>query len=591
MRTFVVLFALATAAHAEDVPITGYVRTMDGTGMAGVVVSAKAEGSTITTSVYTDKGGLYSFSPLPAGKYRLWAQAIGYQTARADFEPAPGKWHNFKLASNADPEQTFRQLPGNLALDALPEQTENDKRMKQLVRNGCTSCHTASFPLQFRFDEAGWTAIIELMKNANVYGSYVAKDRQPSGILDYHHKELAAYLAKARGPNAVSRMRLEPRPSGEAARVEIREYDMPLDPDQNLPANFVQNDGSDWSLGTPSTMIPGWGVHDAWLDDAGNVWFTCNIPNKRTSIGRVNTKTGEVKLINIPAKSGLAAQSHGMTRTPDGIIWFNINPGRGSLGRLDPKTEKIDVFTPPESMSPTGGATTVDYDGRGKIWVSAPDGVLRFDPQTQQWTDYKTHTYKTPNGTGVTYGAAGDRAGNGYWAVMIHDIIGVADGKSGKASEIKLAPVRTQLALVKEEALQFYKTYSQPDFNNPLPYSQGPRRMGTDKKDDVLWVGNSWGANLARIDTRTKQVTYVDLPRRMQPYHVHVDGRHRPWTNIWGGDRVMRYDPATKQWTAFDLPTRGAEPRYISVREADGEPTQVVLPYFRARKIAVITLR
>jgi len=27
------------------------------------------------------------------------------------------------------------------------------------------------------------------------------------------------------------------------------------------------------------------------------------------------------------------------------------------------------------------------------------------------------------------------------------------------------------------------------------------------------------------------------------------------------------------------------------VREANGEPTQVVLPYFRARKIAVITLR
>jgi len=471
MRTLLVLCLIASA-HAENVEIKGYVRTVDGAGMAGVVVSAKAEGSTITTSVYTDKGGLYSFSPLPTGKYRMWAQAIGYQTARAEFEPAADKWQNFRLASNSDSEQTFKQLPGNLALDALPELTENDKRMKQLVRNGCTSCHTASFPLQFRFDEAGWTAIIELMKNANVYGSYVAKERQPSGILDYHHKELAAYLAKARGPNAVSRIRLEPRPTGEAARVEIREYDLPLDPDQNLPANFVQNDGSDWSLATPSVMIPGWGVHDAWLDDAGNVWFTSNIPNKRTSIGRVNTKTGEVKLINIPAKNGLAAQSHGMTRTPDGMLWFNINPGRGSLARLDPKTEKIDIFTPPETMSPTGGATTVDYDGKGKIWVSAPDGVLRFDPQTQQWTDYKTHTFKTANGTGITYGAAGDRAGNGYWAVMIHDVIGVADGKTGKASEIKLSPVRTQLALVKEETLQFYKTYSQPDFNNPLPYSQ-----------------------------------------------------------------------------------------------------------------------
>ena len=591
MRSLFVLSLFVSAAHAADVPLTGYVRSMEGAVMPGVLVSAKAPGSTITTSVYTDKSGAYSFSPLPEGKYRMWAQAIGYQTARADFDLAAGKWQNFRLAPNTDPEQTFRQLPGNLALDALPGETDSDKRMKQLVRNGCTGCHTASFPLQFRFDEAGWSAVIELMKNANVYGTYVGAERKPSGILDYHQKELAAYLAKARGPNIVSRIRLEPRPSGESAAVEIREYDLPLDPDQNLPANFIQNDGSDWSLGTPSALIPGWGVHDAWLDDAGNVWFTCNIPNKRTTIGRVNTKTGEVKLIAVPGKNGFAAQSHGMTRTPDGMIWFNINPGRGGLARLDPRTEKIDIFTPPESMSPTGGATTVDYDGKGRIWASAADGVLRFDPQAQQWSEFKTKTYKTPNGTGVTYGAAGDRAGNGYWAVMIHDVIGVADTARGRSFEIKLAPVRSQFAILTEEEKQFYQTYVQPDFNNPLPYAQGPRRMGTDKNDDVLWVGDSWGANLARIDTKTRRVSYVELPRRQQPYHVHVDGRHRPWTNLWGADRVMRYDPATKTWTAFDLPTRGAEPRYISLREAPGAPTQVVLPYFRARKIAVMTLR
>jgi len=591
MRAPLLLLLAPSLAFAQtQFQLAGSVASATGQPMAGATVSAKAERSTITTSVFTDPAGNYYFSALPGGKYRVWAQAIGYQTARAAVELDTDRWVAVKLAANADAERTFRQLPGNLALDALPEATAHDKHMKQLVRNGCTSCHTASYPLQFRFDEAGWTAVIELMKNANVYGSYVAKDRKPSGILDYHHKELAAYLARARGLSGTPKVKPQPRPSGEAARVEIREYDLPLDPDAGLPANYVQNDGSDWSLGTPSVMIPGWGVHDAWLDDAGNVWFTCNIPNKQASIGRVNTRTGEVKLISIPAANGLAAQSHGMTRTPDGTLWFNINPGRGSLGRLDPKTEKIDVFTPPEKMSPTGGATTVDYDGKGKIWVSAPDGVLRFDPQTQTWTEYKTASFKMPGGTGITYGVAADRAGNGYWAVMIHDIIGVADGESGKATEIKLAPIQSALARVKQDELEFYKSYSQPDFNNPLPFAQGPRRMGTDKNADVLWVGNSWGANLARIDTRTLAVSYVPLPDRMQPYHVHVDSKHRAWTNLWGGDRVMRYDPATQTWTAFDLPTRGAEPRYISVHEQQGQ-MRVVLPYFRARKIAVMTLR
>ena len=99
------------------------------------------------------------------------------------------------------------------------------------------------------------------------------------------------------------------------------------------------------------------------------------------------------------------AQTHGMTRDANGIIWFNVNPGRGGIGRIDPKTENIDVFIPPAGMSPTGGATTVDYDGKGKIWSSSPDGALRFDPDTGQFTEFKSITYKTPNGTGVTYGA------------------------------------------------------------------------------------------------------------------------------------------------------------------------------------------
>ena len=96
---------------------------------------------------------------------------------------------------------------------------------------------------------------------------------------------------------------------------------------------------------------------------------------------------------------------------------------------------------------------------------------------------------------------------------------------------------------VTPEAHKFYETYNQPDFNNPFPWAQGPRRMGTDKKADVLWVGNSWGANLARIDTRTHETTYVPLPGRQQPYHVAVDNNHNAWTNLWGADRVMRYDP------------------------------------------------
>ena len=74
-----------------------------------------------------------------------------------------------------------RQLPGNVMLSALPEETEQDKRMKRMVRNNCTGCHTPSYMLQHSFDEAGWNAIIELMKNANVYGTFVGDEPQARG--------------------------------------------------------------------------------------------------------------------------------------------------------------------------------------------------------------------------------------------------------------------------------------------------------------------------------------------------------------------------------------------------------------------------
>jgi streptogramin lyase len=384
---------------------------------------------------------------------------------------------------------------------------------------------------------------------------------------------------------------LRPRPSGETARVVFHEYDVPIDPDAKMTPADIGNDGSDWSLGTPSVLIPGYGVHDAWLDANGNIWFTCNVPNKYVTVAKIDAKTGKFTPFKVNAANGLAAGAHGLTRDPNGILWFNVNPGKGGLGRLDPKTEKIEVFIPPQGMSPTGGATTVDFDGKGYIWSSSPAGALRFDPRTEKFDEFKSVTYKTPNGTGVTYGLAADKEGRGYWAEMTLDIIGRGDPATGQASEIRLPPIKAELDRASAADKAFYAEYAPPDFNSPFPWSQGPRRMGVDKNADVLWVGASWGGSLARIDTKTLELSFVPLPGFQQPYHVAVDSQHHAWTNAWMTDQVLRYDPAGKSWTAFDLPTRGGEVRYVSLQEGQNGQMQVVLPYFRARKVAVMTLR
>ena len=75
-------------------------------------------------------------------------------------------------------EEWIRQLPGDELLAALPGDTPEDYRMKTQIRKNCTGCHSASYPLQHRFDEEGWNKILDLMKNVNVQGVYMAPERK-----------------------------------------------------------------------------------------------------------------------------------------------------------------------------------------------------------------------------------------------------------------------------------------------------------------------------------------------------------------------------------------------------------------------------
>src|SRR5260221_10562452 len=152
-------------ASAADVVLSGTIASAAGEKLGGVTVSAKPVGGTVTTTVFTDASGDYYFPPLPAGKYRVWAQAISFQTAKADVDLAATGKQGFVLTPTKD---FVRQLPGNVMLSALPEETEQDKRMKRLVRNICTGLDTASYPLLHRLHEAGLNASIELVKDAQL---------------------------------------------------------------------------------------------------------------------------------------------------------------------------------------------------------------------------------------------------------------------------------------------------------------------------------------------------------------------------------------------------------------------------------------
>ena len=100
-----------------------------------------------------------------------------------------------------------------------------DTLAKTIIHNNCNGCHTPSYPLQFKFDQQGWTRIIDLMKV--IGGGGVPLDRPANQIIQMNEKLVASYLAKVRGPDSVVQIKDRPRPSGEATRAVWTLYDVP----------------------------------------------------------------------------------------------------------------------------------------------------------------------------------------------------------------------------------------------------------------------------------------------------------------------------------------------------------------------------
>src|SRR3977135_3515773 len=71
---------LSSGAQAQTA-LTGLLSSSEEGAMEGVLVSAKKEGSTITTTVVTNEQGRYSFpsARMEPGKYTISIRAIGYK--------------------------------------------------------------------------------------------------------------------------------------------------------------------------------------------------------------------------------------------------------------------------------------------------------------------------------------------------------------------------------------------------------------------------------------------------------------------------------------------------------------------------------
>ena len=325
--------------------------------------------------MYTGADGHYYFPAMKSGRYGVWAQSVGFERAEASVALPRGEGRQtFTLKETTD---LIPQLSGYQIMAALPEDTVAHRRGKAIFHRSCTYCHEASTALQNRFDQAGWEVIIGVMLNG-----FQQRTQKPLTPLQ---KELAAYLTEMRGPGT-SPMQLKPfRVSGASTLPVVYDYDVPYE-----GGGYAPHNGSDWRFGPGSSAGGGGGLHDAVLDQLGNIWFTSTGTGGERTIGMMDTADGRVTNFVVHYPEGTIARSHGIYGSNDGKVYFNVSKqvggaptGNSILGMADPRTRQVKTFAPPPGMMLVSG--WLGEDGKGNIWTAGgyrtpPSGALRFDP-------------------------------------------------------------------------------------------------------------------------------------------------------------------------------------------------------------------
>ena len=480
---------------------------------------------------------MYVFPHLEAGTYKVWAQATGFMTEKADLKLDGA--HTVNRVLSMKPLADFGpQLTGYEWFSSLPEGDAGDKRAKQIMYVACTGCHSLDLPLQNRFDEAGWNKIVKSMENS-FYNGYNPGELQANQlrwegqIIRFHREDLAKYLAKVRGPDSPQLvLKPLPRPTGEAARVVVTEYELPLKESQNDPSWYT---GTDWMLG-PSTGMHGIvGIHDVMLDSTGMAWITqdrTTFENNR-SLVKLDPNTGDMWHFQVRSPTGqLMLFEQIASPDPMGNIWMHQG---ANYVRLEPKSETFTLFTTPPAMGGTANSTGRGFEGprrrQRQPWLhDVRSGRLRARRKAPIRAGARTSSCRPT--TAPPTASPPMPNDNIWWSESYADKVAKRDMKTGKVTEFDMhdPDYDARKALATPADLEFYEAIGAGRWANnsasPLPYMNMPRRLSADKHGDTVWVPNWAQSSVAEINIHTHQVTYHRLPIQTHPYKTIVDKNH-----------------------------------------------------------------
>jgi virginiamycin B lyase len=500
----------ASAPAQAAASLSGQVASAEEGAMEGVLVSARKEGSTITVSVVTDAKGQYSFPAdrLAAGHYAIAIRAVGYDldggAPKAVDIAAGGALADLKLVKT-------RNLANQLSNAEWLISAPGPDNLKANMAN-CVSCHTLQRIFASSHDAEEFKQIFKRM-GGYAPGSTPTHpqtllpgprgDRSPMPPSQW--EAVSAWLAGVDMSTSDTRtyaLKTLPRPTGAATKVIYTEYDLPRQETQ---------------------------PHDVVVDQDGMVWYS-DFSNQFAGV--LDPKTGKATDIPIPVLK---------PEQPKGSLEIELEAGQDNVwlammyqagvARIDRRTHEVTAYPYPKEWQSTSAQASMvspqHADVDGKVWSNNQDvhDMYRLDVKTGRFENLGAS--KDPRGKQISaYGMPTDKYNNVYQLEFGGTSIGLRDAKTGNAT--------------------IYET--------PIKNSR-PRRGRVDEQNR-LWFAEYGGNAIGLFDPKTAAIKEYPIPTKFSaPYDVAPNGdASQVWTGSMLNDRVARLDTKSGQVTEYLLP-------------------------------------
>jgi len=508
--------------------LSGQVSSAEEGAMEGVLVSAKKDGATITTTVVSNDKGQFSFPAdrLEPGHYNITIRAAGYDLTgpkSVDIGAGAAATADIKLEKA---KNVARQLSNAEWLLSAP----GDDKIKSFLPD-CVGCHTLQRIFTSTHDQDEFKAVFTRMGRyapesvpshpqlIKTGGARSERPRVPAALMDAAADYLTSVNLSSTDQEGFTFKRL-PRPKGRATHVIVTEYDLPRKEAQ---------------------------PHDVIVDTDGHAWYS-DFGNQ--FVGELDPKTGKVTDVKLPLlRDDQPKGSLDMEFDPDGNIWVGMSYQAGA-SKVDRKTKEVKTYPLPAEWAnittQTNMVTPTHMYVDNKVWMTDTEthNLYRLDLKSGQWENKGEAT--SADGKKISgYGLPSDKDNNVYMFSFGDTRIGTLDAKTNVA--------------------QIWAT--------PTPRSR-PRRGRLDDQGHV-WFGEYAGNAIGMFDPATQQIKEFKLPTAWsEPYDVApTKGGAEVWTGSMLSDQVSRLDTKTDQFTEYLLP-HSTNIRRVFVQETG--PREVV---------------